>query len=58
VEWVHCAKAAWKLACQSQVEMPIVEQINEVLFCGKSPRTAVSELLLRDKRTEHSNLEW
>ena len=32
--------------------MPIVEQINLVLFEGKSAKTAVSDLLLRDKTQE------
>ena len=58
VEGVHCARAAWKLAQRHGVEMPIVEQVNEVLFQGKSPKDAVSELLLRDKRIENQNLEW
>ena len=58
VEGVHCAKAAWKLAKKYEIEMPIVEQVNEVLFQGKSAKDAVSELLLRDKRIENQNLEW
>jgi glycerol-3-phosphate dehydrogenase len=36
VEGVYSAKAARILAMKYQVEMPIVEQINEVLFEGKS----------------------
>ena len=58
VEGVHCARAALKLAEKYHVEMPIVEQVNHILFDGKSPRTAVSELLTRDKRPEHNSLEW
>lgn len=58
VEGVHCAKAALKLAGKYQVDMPIVEKMNEVLFEGKSPKDAVSELLLRDKKIENSNLQW
>jgi glycerol-3-phosphate dehydrogenase (NAD(P)+) len=57
VEGVYCARAALKLARKYQVDMPIVEQINQILFEGKSPKTAVSELLLRDKRIENKNLE-
>lgn len=58
VEGVHCAKAARKLAEQYGVEMPIVDQVNAILFDGKMPKEAVSELLLRDKRIENANLEW
>ncbi len=58
VEGVYSAKAAYALSKKYNVEMPIVEQINLVLFEGKSPEEAVSDLLLRDKRTEYSQLEW
>lgn len=58
VEGVYSAKAAYALSRKYNVEMPIVEQINQVLFEGKSPEEAVTDLLLRDKRTEYSQLEW
>jgi glycerol-3-phosphate dehydrogenase (NAD(P)+) len=58
VEGVYSAKAALGLSKKYNVEMPIVEQINLVLFEGKSPEEAVTDLLLRDKRTEYSKLEW
>ncbi len=54
VEGVYSAKAGKKLSLQYQVEMPIIEQINLVLFEGKDPKTAVKELMLRDKKTEIS----
>ena len=38
--------------------MPIVEQVNEVLFEGKKASEAVRELMLRDKRIEHSDLSF
>lgn len=50
VEGVFSAKAALQLAKKYNVEMPIVEQVNEVLFDDKSPADAVRELMLRDKR--------
>ena len=56
VEGVYSAKAAYSLAQKYGESMPIVEQINEVLFCGKSPGIAVKELMLRDCRPEHKNL--
>ena len=58
VEGVYSAKAALALAKKYEVEMPIVEQINLVLFENKSARSAVSDLLLRDKTQESSSLEW
>ena len=58
VEGVYSAKAARILAMKYQVEMPIVEQINEVLFEGKSAADAVNDLMLRDKKIELHNQEW
>ena len=58
VEGVYSAKAALQLAKKYNVEMPIVEQVYAILFEGKSPKEAVSDLLLRDKRKEYSTLEW
>lgn len=58
VEGVYSAKAALALAKKYQISMPIVEQINCVLFENKSASQAVSDLLLRDKRSEYSGLAW
>ena len=58
VEGVYSAKAALKLSKKYDVDMPIVEKMNEVLFEGKNPKEAVTELLLRDKKTEHTTLSW
>lgn len=58
VEGVYSAKAAIALAEKYQVSMPIIEQVNQVLFEGKSPKEAVVELMLRDKKSEHDDLEW
>ncbi|MDD3141308.1 MAG: NAD(P)H-dependent glycerol-3-phosphate dehydrogenase [Lachnospiraceae bacterium] len=58
VEGVYSAKAAVKLAHKYDVSMPITEQVNQVLFEGKSAADAVNELMLRDKRIEHSDLPW
>ncbi|NDL66315.1 NAD(P)H-dependent glycerol-3-phosphate dehydrogenase [Anaerotalea alkaliphila] len=52
VEGVYSAKAALELAHKHQVEMPIIEQVNLVLFHGKSPREAVFDLMERDKKFE------
>lgn len=58
VEGVHSAKAALALAEKYGQSMPIVEQVNQVLFGGKSAREAVNDLMLRDKRTEISQALW
>ena len=58
VEGVYSAKAALALAEKYNVSMPIVEQVNAILFGGMPAREAVSELMLRDKRIENSGLEW
>lgn len=58
VEGVYAAKSAIKLAKKYNVEMPIVEQVNEVLFDNKKPSEAVKELMLRDKKIEADVIEW
>lgn len=58
VEGVHSAKAALALSRQYGQSMPIVEQVNQVLFEGKSAREAVNDLMLRDKRAEISQALW
>ena len=46
------------LAEKYEVSMPIVEKVNQVLFEGKPAKDAVSELMMRDGRSEYSNLPW
>lgn len=58
VEGVYSAKAAYGLAKKYQVSMPIVEEVNAVLFEGKSAAEAVKDLMFRDKRSEASSLSW
>ena len=58
IEGVNSAKAALALAQKYEVEMPIVEQVNLVLFENKSAKEALAELFVRDKTKEHSALEW
>lgn len=58
VEGVYSAKAAAKLAVEYGVSMPIVDQVNQVLFEGKNPALAVNELMQREMRSEHSSLPW
>ena len=58
VEGVYSAKAACALAAEYGVEIPIIQAVNEVLFEGKTAKDAVTELMLRDKKAEHSALAW
>ena len=58
VEGVYSAKAALGLARKYEVSMPIIEQVNLVLFGGKSAKEAVADLMLRDKKVEISDTEW
>lgn len=47
VEGYWCCKAAYELACKLGVEMPITEQLNEVLFRGGDVRSALGKLMNR-----------
>lgn len=58
VEGVYSAKAALALARKYDVELPIIEEVNKVLFEDKPAKEAVTELMVREKRVEHLNLEW
>lgn len=58
VEGVYSAKAAIALARKHDVDMPIIEEVNRVLFEDKPAKEAVKELMMRDRRAEHSALEW
>lgn len=58
VEGVYSAKAAMGLAEKYKVQLPIIEQVNEVLFHGKSAAEAVGSLMLRDKKIENPLIPW
>ncbi|MFI3213635.1 MAG: NAD(P)H-dependent glycerol-3-phosphate dehydrogenase [Eubacteriales bacterium] len=58
VEGVYSAKAAMGLAQKYDVSIPIIEQVNMVLFEGKSTEEAVKDLMLRDKKIEHADIPW
>ena len=55
VEGVYSAKAALRLAQKYNVELPIIEQVNEILFNKKSAAAAVRDLMIRDKKIEISS---
>ena len=54
VEGVYSAKAAIGLSKKYNIQLPIIEQVNLILFEGKNPSEAVKDLMLRDKKTEIS----
>ncbi|MCD7750608.1 MAG: NAD(P)-dependent glycerol-3-phosphate dehydrogenase [Lachnospiraceae bacterium] len=58
VEGVYSAKAAIRLGQKYGVRLPIIEEVNAVLFEGRSAPEAVSNLMLRDKRVEYPVVDW
>lgn len=58
VEGVYSAKAAIGLSKKYDVPIPIIEQVNQVLFEGKSVKESVQELMLRNRKIEHEDLLW
>ena len=55
VEGVYSAKAARSLAAKYQIDMPIITEVNEVLFENKPAREALTDIMSRDKKSE---LSW
>ena len=58
VEGVYSAKAAMGLAKKYDIQLPIIEQVNAVLFEGQLADEAVKNLMLRDKKIENPLLPW
>lgn len=58
VEGVYSAKAGLALAQKYGESVPIIEQINLVLFENKKPEDAVNELMTRNARLENMELNW
>lgn len=58
VEGVYSAKAAMILSKKYNVSMPIVEEVNAVLFEDKPAKEALTDLMLRDKKIENPELPW
>lgn len=52
IEGVATTKAAYELAQQRGVDMPITEAIYQVLYDGKEIRQAISDLMQREGRSE------
>lgn len=58
VEGVYSAKAAIGLAQKYDIKLPIIEQVNKVLFEDMSAKEALGNLMLRDKKIENPGVEW
>ena len=58
VEGVYSARAAVELGQKYQVELPIIEQVYQILFEGKDPKEVVNALMLRDQKVENPLLPW
>ena len=58
VEGVYACKAAHHLAENCHIEMPIIDQVNAVLFEGKDPKSAVGELMMRERKPESAEMTW
>ena len=52
VEGINALPATIQLAKQYNVEMPIVFTVNQVINHGLSPKSAVSDLMAREKKSE------
>ena len=52
VEGVYSAKAAKALGEKYDVDLPIIEQVNLILFENKPANEAVRDLMMRDRRDE------
>ena len=58
VEGVYSAKAGYQLSQKYNIYMPIISQINEILFNDKKVSDAVKVLMDKDAVTENSTLVW
>ncbi len=57
-EGVSTTIAAWNLAQQMGLEMPITERIYQVLYEGVDPRQAAVELMAAEARNELTGRKW
>lgn len=58
VEGVYSTKAAAALSEKYGISMPIISQVNQVLFHGQSAKDAVLELMCREKKSEIDDANW
>ena len=58
VEGVYSAKAAYALSRKFNVEMPIVEMVNKILFDHIPIKDVTNDLMLREPKDENIDLPW
>lgn len=58
VEGVYSAKAAFRLSKKHDIEMPLIEMVNRVLFEDLDTKEAMNQLLTRTRTSESHELEW
>lgn len=51
-EGIRTTRSAYQLSLKHQIEMPITQQVNKVLFENKKPDEAILELMTRDPKSE------
>jgi glycerol-3-phosphate dehydrogenase (NAD(P)+) len=54
IEGIPTTRAVLELARRCEVEMPITQAVYDVLFNAKSPLTAITELMTRPQKAEHT----
>ena len=52
VEGVRTAKIVHKVANENNIDMPICEEVYQILFEGKEPKTCANDLMLRELKKE------
>ena len=58
VEGVYSAKAAAALARKYNVEVPIIDCVNNILFNDMPAEEAACQLMDRDRKLEYTNITW
>ena len=58
VEGVYSAKAAMGLSKKYNVDLPIIAEVNNILFENKPPKDVGRCLMNREKKDEHVGIEW
>ncbi|KPJ66156.1 glycerol-3-phosphate dehydrogenase [candidate division WOR-1 bacterium DG_54_3] len=51
-EGIKTTKSAYQLSIKYEVEMPITQQVYQVLFENRKPQQAITELMTRDPKSE------
>ena len=58
VEGVYSAKAAMGLSKKYNVDLPIIAEVNKILFENKPPKDVGRCLMNKEKKDEHVGIEW